>query len=752
MNFLKSINTALNEFVGTPPVDLKSSDGSDAGKHDVANKTTGNDVRFSLMRNTINSGDGDVTGSDVANYIERAEELNDEVDTVPFGLETDDGQIVKVYVNAAQADQFEEKMSAMLGMEDDIEEAINRLTTEFDIVDVVWPTPPSDGEASAEADDNLEIDDSSGLDIDDDFADGNYDEIAASKEATPAPADADEEDEISKAAAQDEAGTDEKKSPDEEEDTEGGGGSAEDEDEDTDEDEEGGDESKPKKKKKKAQPAEPAEDESTDTGEKPKQESKEHSMTIGSTFLQRVLAEDKKLAEASPPEDRDGIKDGFNIDLGSQGRALVAKLKLPFAKRLVAFHVMAGVPARYLNTSDIEATITEAADMLRKKVAVRRAFLDLYDGLANAKGYAIPKEATNEAKKSDAKRLADQGVEAILKAKEAVKVARKSGDAKALERAQAKLKKLTEGTVMEVNKRGSYIQKLFETVLVKLGLPEELIVTTGPSAVGTGIFRTAEMIEQDADLERALRQLATRLGIRSSDMASDITEEKKPKLPKDADKPITVQGVKGMKSKPFEKTFKNQAAMEKWMDKYGEDVDIHRYSVSEATDFDDEGVLIEAIAGATDESPVEHEGKTIGRVWKKDGKWGYEHKRTGNIGDEPSKAAAEAKVKQHHKRSIAEAVDVGNDDFAEAVMSLVAALGIPDDVLARRRTQLIQALRQKKQTLTNRPQLVTMMKRVEDLVAKGTRKSTQPADQDDQQQQNESSGYRWNLSALQEKK
>ena len=623
MNFLKSINTALNEFVGTPPVDLKSSDGSDAGKHDVANKTTANDVRFSLMRNTINNGDGNVTGSDVANYIERAEELNDEVDTVPFGLETDDGQIVKVYVNAAQADQFEQKMSAMLGMEDDIEEAINRLTTEFDIVDVVWPTPPSDGEASAEADDNLEIDDTSGLDIDDDFADGNYDEIAASKTATPAPADADEEDEITKAAAQDEAATDEKQSPDEDEGTEGGG-SAEDEDEDTDEDEEGGDESKPKKKKKKAQPAEPAEDESTDNGEKPKQESKEHSMTIGSTFLQRVLAEDKKLAEASPPEDRDGIKDGFNIDLGSQGRALVAKLKLPFAKRLVAFHVMAGVPARYLNTSDIEATITEAADMLRKKVAVRRAFLELYDGLANAKGYAIPKEATNEAKKSDAKRLADQDVEAIMKCKNEIKLARSKGDEAALKKALDKLKKLTEGTVMEVNKRGSYIQKLFETVLVKLGLPEELIVTTGPSAVGTGIFRTAEMIEQDADLERALRQLATRLGIRSSDMASDITE------------------------------------------------------------------------------------------------------------------------------TLDEDVDVGNDDFAEAVMSLVSALGIPDDVLARRRTQLIQALRQKKQSLTNRPQLITMMKRVEDLVAKGTRQSSQPAEADDQQQQNESTGHRWNLSALRE--
>jgi hypothetical protein len=132
------IQSLLKEFSGIPmpsKPDLKKSDSSDAGAADVANK---NDVSFSMMRNTINS-DGEITGSDVADYLERAGELNDEIDTVPFGLETDDGDVVKVYVNAEQADAFEEEMKNVLGIEDDVEEAINKLAQKFDIVDVVWP-------------------------------------------------------------------------------------------------------------------------------------------------------------------------------------------------------------------------------------------------------------------------------------------------------------------------------------------------------------------------------------------------------------------------------------------------------------------------------------------------------------------------------------------------------------------------------------------------------------------------------------
>lgn len=141
----------LAEFTGIPTYqkpDLKKSDSSDAGRTDVSGKTRPDDIGFSLMRNTINS-DGEITGSDVADYLERAGELNDEVDTVPFGLETDDGDIVKVYVNVEQADKFEEAMKKLLGLEDDIEEAINKLALEFDIVDVVWPVDKNEDEDEA---------------------------------------------------------------------------------------------------------------------------------------------------------------------------------------------------------------------------------------------------------------------------------------------------------------------------------------------------------------------------------------------------------------------------------------------------------------------------------------------------------------------------------------------------------------------------------------------------------------------------
>lgn len=135
MSLLQEI--ALNALNKKKNIDLKNSDASDAGASDVVNKGS-DDISFSSIRNAINTN-GQITGSSVANYLEKAAELNDEIDTVQYGLETDDGEIVKVYVNAEQAEAFGEALKNLLGIEGDIEEAINRLSTEFDIVDVVWP-------------------------------------------------------------------------------------------------------------------------------------------------------------------------------------------------------------------------------------------------------------------------------------------------------------------------------------------------------------------------------------------------------------------------------------------------------------------------------------------------------------------------------------------------------------------------------------------------------------------------------------
>ena len=466
VEFAVSRNSLIRELSiaqphGNTQTLLKKSDGSDAGTYDVIDKaTSADDIGFSLMRNTINS-DGKVSGSDVTDYIERAEELNDEVDTVPFGLETDDGKIVKVYVNAGQADQFEEAMKNMLGLEDDIEEAINRLAAEFDIVDVVWPeSEDADESDEDDPDADLSIDDTSNLiddEDDEDFSDDNYDVIASEAD-----------DESEQENDEDESDKDE---------------SDKDESDKDESDKDESDDTKTKKKKK-AKPAEPSDDEdvkealnawlndpqedTTSVEENPQ----EKNMTIGSKFLARVIQ------EAS--EDRDGVKDGFNIPLDSQQRALAAKMKLPFAKRLVAFHAMVGIPGRYLNTKEVETGLIAATDMIRKQVQVRRAFQTLYTGLASAKGFNIPED---DVVKEDYEMLDEA-----------------------------------------VSKRGDAIQKLFGTVLVKLGLPESFITTSGPSAIGLPMRRTSKLIGENSDLERALRLLATRLGIKPADAQKQIEE------------------------------------------------------------------------------------------------------------------------------------------------------------------------------------------------------------------------------------
>lgn len=88
---------------------------------------------------------------DVKDQLTRAA-VKDEVDTVAFGLETDDGQIVKVYVNAEHAEKFEQEMAEMLGEVDDIEQALNEISKDIDIIDVEWPND-ADDESEEDLDD-----------------------------------------------------------------------------------------------------------------------------------------------------------------------------------------------------------------------------------------------------------------------------------------------------------------------------------------------------------------------------------------------------------------------------------------------------------------------------------------------------------------------------------------------------------------------------------------------------------------------
>ncbi len=167
MSLLKEIS-----HMGAIQQRLKNSDASDAGTTDIENSAgASKDIKFMATRNKINT-DGEITGAGVASYLNRAAELNDEVDTVPFGLETDDGEIVKVYVNAQQADEFETAMKNLLGLEDDIEEAIEKLSKEFDIVDVIWPDDADADDSDEFAD--LDLDDPLSRDIEDDSDKSDY--------------------------------------------------------------------------------------------------------------------------------------------------------------------------------------------------------------------------------------------------------------------------------------------------------------------------------------------------------------------------------------------------------------------------------------------------------------------------------------------------------------------------------------------------------------------------------------------------
>lgn len=88
-----------------------------------------------------------LSNRDAADIIQQAHDSTEEIDTVAFGLETNEGEVVKVYVNAEQADDFEKAMADMLGQEDDIEAAIDKMAQSFDIVSVEWPEDRNGGQS-----------------------------------------------------------------------------------------------------------------------------------------------------------------------------------------------------------------------------------------------------------------------------------------------------------------------------------------------------------------------------------------------------------------------------------------------------------------------------------------------------------------------------------------------------------------------------------------------------------------------------
>jgi len=125
--------------------------------------------RKKMMRRVMNMkeslgvdlGRTDFDASDVVSRIDAAAKKADQNDdTTAFGLEDEDGNMVKVYVRNDQAEDFEKDLSAMLAGElaDDeeennaleIAEVLFKLKDKFDIVDVEWPGIQGDPEEEQE--------------------------------------------------------------------------------------------------------------------------------------------------------------------------------------------------------------------------------------------------------------------------------------------------------------------------------------------------------------------------------------------------------------------------------------------------------------------------------------------------------------------------------------------------------------------------------------------------------------------------
>lgn len=429
-------------------------------------------------------------------------------------------------------------------------------------------------------------------------------------------------------------------------------------------------------------------------------------MSLKQTYLEKFLKGPSTISEAVDPADReDGIVDGLNVPLDAQARALSAKVKLPMAKRLVALFTMAGIPGRYLNAEDAEGTIMAAADMLRKKASIRKAFLDFYERLGAAQGFTAPGV-------TESKRSAEDGG--------------------------------------SVSKRGNYMNKMFTTVLIELGLPETLAGVTAPAAVQAGLLRAAALIDQDSGLDRSLRTLAMRMGVKAEDIRADVQESADVD-----DKPVYTSWLKTVHNssrayvawKDEVRAAVQDATFEGDMEDYAVALDANGYQIGEwdgkRGTIDHDAIKFYAKKDGIKESLAVDEVKTSGTytTWKKHAKavgkdvWfegdvdiasafvgakPFKLGKTWSIGEWDGEQGEVFVTKKVPTELLKEAVEVGQDEFMNEVVAMITALGVPEDILNLRRAQLIKALRERKLTLRNRAQVQMFMRRLSDVITKNT--------------------------------
>jgi hypothetical protein len=211
------------------------------------------DLGFKELRRSINSGTNNSAAS-ISDYIDRAQKLNDEVDSVAFGLELDNGSIVKVYVAADEADEFEKVLSVMLGKTDDIEQVLDDAAEQFDIVDVEWPEDSeeeeeeedseeeqsdSDSDSDSDGEEKSEDDSDEGEEEEEEEGNTDFDETRPARPEPQVNSDEDEEEESEEESESEDEGEEEEEDEDSADDEEEDDSDSEkDEEEDEDEEEE----------------------------------------------------------------------------------------------------------------------------------------------------------------------------------------------------------------------------------------------------------------------------------------------------------------------------------------------------------------------------------------------------------------------------------------------------------------------------------------------------------------------------------
>lgn len=513
------------------------------------------DVKFSQMRNVMNM-DGNLTGTGVNDYLNRAQELNDEVESVGFAVETDDGDIIKIYVNAQDADTFEQEMSKLLGLEGDIEEAINELAQKYDIIDVVWPDDggsegdlsidddfddepmlPGDADIISTGSEEGELNTSDAVetqssDVGDGGVDDDFEDIPS---ATDVPTDSGTEvndaegadvDEFEDIPRADDNPSEPSDSPDDE--------PSDDEPSDDDEMEPVLNDDGSQKLDKNGEPVmrrkKPVE---APIGEGVREDISAHvrrAQTRGNRGKYQINATVSGgiTGRRTAPLKRNGEILFFDTKVDAQNEAV----------RLTKHKNRAGATASYSytpalvenahkdNTMTIGTSflsrLAEASDPEAAKISIP---LDTQHRqlVMNLKKPIEKKIISLFAMAGIIGRLLRAEPDIEDRVREAGDMLRKNVAAKnaftAFHNGLANAKGY--GITVEKKnpseqKRGNGVQQKFEAVMVALGLPEGLITTDGPSPIGSFVNKTTKLIIEDGELRNLLDRLAVKLGVRGA--------------------------------------------------------------------------------------------------------------------------------------------------------------------------------------------------------------------------------------------